>query len=200
MSKFTPKNLRFQKIIKEFLQKNQRALDVVLYGSAAKGKGEPRDVDLLVVYCGGADDKAAHELEKRLNACGVKADVEARSWNELFKTSFLPREAVLAEGVSLKNNKPLSKAFGFESFTLFKYSLKGFTPARRVQFHYALNGRRKAGGMLASVGGKKFTPVTCLVPTTKSEGFAEFLRHWKTEFKQSFVLVPAKTVDYLDLR
>ncbi|MFH0973889.1 MAG: nucleotidyltransferase domain-containing protein [Candidatus Micrarchaeota archaeon] len=200
MSKFTLKNSRFQKTIKEFLNANPSVLDVFLYGSAAKGKREPRDVDLVAVFCDKADDRAAHELEKNLKASGVKADVEARSWKELFETSFLPREAVLAEGVSLKNGRPLSEAFGFKSFTLFRYSLKGFTPTRRVQFHYALNGRKKAGGMLASVDGKKFTSSTCLAPTAKSEEFAEFLRDWKIEFKQSFVLIPAKTVNYLDLR
>jgi hypothetical protein len=189
-----------EKKVEEFLNANPAALDVFLYGSAAKGKREPNDADLLAVYCGEADDKQAHELEKNLEAAGVNADVQARSWSELFETGFLAREAILAEGVSLKTGLRLSEAFGFESFTLFKYSLKGFSVGRRVQFHYALNGRRKAKGVLESVGGKKFTQTACLIPTRESEEFAAFLRNWGIEFRQSFVLLPANTVGYLDLR
>lgn len=180
---------------KTFFKANRgKVLDVLLYGSSVKGKLEPEDVDLLVLFAGRADEHLAHDLEKDLKVKGFSADVKAKSWSELFETSFLAREAILSEAVSLINGKPLHSLFGYVSFALFKYSLAGLAGTQRVRFHYALRGRNSAG-FLEKVGGIKFTDSSVLVPTENADEFSSFLNNWKLDSSSVFVLVPEKSLE-----
>ena len=165
-------------------------IDVLLYGSTVRGKTTPRDIDLLVLFADRTDDRLAHAFEKELKKKGFSAEVQARSWAELFETGFLAREAILSDAVSLINGKFLHALFGYASYVLFRYSLKGFTKTRRVRFHYALRGRgTTAAGFLSKVKGTKLADSSVLVPVKQADEFASFLQDWQADFTQASVLM-----------
>ena len=184
------------------MKENPSVLDVFLFGSAARGKREPRDVDVLVLFKGKADSRLAHSFERELRAAGVSANVEERAWKELFEPSFRAREAVLSEAVSVVSGKRLCEAFGFTSFALFKYAPSGMGASERVKFQYALFGRRvgkrHAPGMLEAVGGKKLTAAALVVPVQKADEFTAFLTGWRVPFKRAFALFPTSVIEFGD--
>src|SRR3989344_6619553 len=120
------KNKEFSRIIEKYLEK-ENILDIVLFGSSVKGKDEPNDIDILVLYS--KEEKDIHDtaylMRKELEKIYKNIDVIAEKYNDLFSSSFLARESILSEGFSMKQKKYISDCFGYSSFILFKYKLKG---------------------------------------------------------------------------
>jgi len=52
------KNKEFSRIIEKYLEK-ENILDIVLFGSSVKGKDEPNDIDILVLYS--KEEKDIHD-------------------------------------------------------------------------------------------------------------------------------------------
>src|SRR3989344_1739284 len=67
MSKILLKNIKFLYEINEFYNKNKdKIIDIILFGSAIKGKENPRDIDLLILFKEKKDLDLSYELKKRL--------------------------------------------------------------------------------------------------------------------------------------
>jgi predicted nucleotidyltransferase len=166
--------------------------DIIIYGSAVKGKSEPRDIDIVIFSA--AQAKRMLELAQLLkqkieNSMNVTADVRAINLSELFDTSFLARHWIISEGVSLLHNKKLSEILGFESLVMFIFSARNLNHAEKTRFQYALKGRRNAVGMIADTKGQHLSPGMVLVPVENSIIFESFLKSWKLDYSKKIILI-----------
>ena len=179
------------RIVKRFYSlEKEKLTDVILFGSSARGKTKPADVDVLLLFSSRVDVTVAYRLRKDLEAAGIPAQVISKTYRELFSSAFLARENILAEGMSIITGRTLAESFGYASYALIKYSLKGLNKSDRMRFYYALYGRGRSG-VLKETGSVRFSESVLLVPTENSDSIMEFLGDWKIESRNSVVLLPA---------
>src|SRR3989338_11262978 len=110
----------------EFFHKHKDILiDIILFGSTMRGKKNPQDIDIIMIFHGKKDLQLSYELRKLLEkSIGVVVDVQAKTYAELFDGKFAPREALLSEGYSLINKTLLSEGLGYTTMGLFTYKLQ----------------------------------------------------------------------------
>ena len=188
------KNKNFFKIIKEFLKKPQ-ILDIILFGSLARGKDEPRDIDLLVIYTG--KEFEGYNLRKKLESINKNIELIFKRYDDVFNPEFFAREAILSEGYSLKKKKFISESLGYDNFILFIYSLKNFNKSKRMQFYYSLYGRGKQLGMLEKSKSHKFSDKIILCPVENSETIKSFLERLGIIYRESPILIPKRMIKHL---
>jgi predicted nucleotidyltransferase len=193
------KNKKFKSEAKSFLKKNKKEIiDIMIFGSAARGKDRPKDIDVLVVFKDKVSNEIVYELRKSLEKTGLKPDIVGKTCEGMLSSGFLPREDILSDGYSLSLGRSLSESFGYRSFVLFKYGLKDLNQSERIRFHYALMGRGGNGSMIKKLDGIKFTSAVVLVPVGSSEPFEEFLESWGIKSKKTRILIPAKTLEFVN--
>ena len=189
------KNTNFLSKTKKFYEKNkEEVLDIILFGSAIKGKEKPADVDILMLYKSKVNLDISYELKKELSFLG-EIEIISKTYSQLFDSSISAREAVLSEGYSLIHKKFLHEGLGYSSFMLFKYRLEGMSKSRRMQFYYSLYGRT-GKGMLEELKSYKFSENTILAPMTESEKMKEYLEKW-VRFVEMPILMPSRLLGIL---
>ncbi len=167
-------------------------LDIILFGSFRKGKNKPQDIDVLILFKEKKNQDISYSLRKGLEKkVDLPIQIITRTYAELFQETFPAREGILANGYSLIHKKSLAECFGFESRVLFQYELKGKNKSERMQFYYALYGRKKEG-VLALFGAKKYSNTLILCPSETAKGLADFFEYWKMEWKEMPVLIPKR--------
>lgn len=180
--------LKMQKrlsLIKKWIKKS-KVIDVILFGSSVRGKTKAGDIDLCILIRD-EDEKKSIDLVDSLGKLLLNSHVSiltlsgAVSGNPLVKT-------LIQEGVSIRNKKFFSLLFGFSNKSLFIYSLKTFSPSKRVRFHYMLQGRGSKG-VLKEVDGRFIGSGTILVPTSKEDILKEVFDYWKVDYKIERILV-----------
>jgi len=186
------KNTRFKSRINEFFNKNKgQILDIVLFGSVVKGKENPKDIDILVIYKDKKNIDLSYELEKELKK-SYSVEITDKTYKELFSESFKARESILSEGYSLVYNQFLSEGLGYMKFVLFRYELRGFSKSDRMRFYYSLYGRGDQKGMLKEIGAVKFSDTILLCPVENSERMKEYLSGWGINFIEFPILIPSR--------
>lgn len=191
------KNKNFDTIIKKYL-KIEGILDIIIFGSFTKGKDVPNDLDILVLFSK-IDSNISYNLRKELEKLFPNVDVIDKDYAGLYSSSFLAREAILAEGYSLRERNFLHQIMGYSSFYLFKYQLKGLNKVKRMQFYYGLYGRGDQKGILNKYQCIKFSEGTLLVPIQFSENIKEFFENWKLNCSFFSVLIKEKDMGKLKL-
>jgi len=188
------KNTRFKSEIKRFYQKNRETvIDIVLFGSAVKGKTKPNDLDILLIFKSKVILDLSYTLRKSLEKLGFKAEITSRTYQGLFTPDFKAREAFLIEGYSLVQNKFISRGLGFNNFILFEYNLKSLNKSQRMMFYYALHGRKKTdSGILQKLDSKKFSENLILTPVAREELMKDFLNSWELDFQEIPALIPQR--------
>ena len=186
-------NTKFLSEVNTFFKEHEEEIiDIILFGSAVKGKEKPRDIDLLVLFKTKKNLDLSYELRKRLERIDLNAEITAKSYKELFESSFIAREAILSEGYSLILQKFISAGFGYVNFVLFKYELIGFSKSERMRFYYSLYGRGKEDGMLKQLKAIKFSETILLCPINKEDMMKEYLGGWKIRYKEFPIMVPER--------
>ena len=193
MSNRLLKNTAFLSKTKEFYESNkEEVLDIVLFGSAIKGKEKPADIDILVVYKAHINLDLSYKLKKKLSFVG-EIETTSKTYAQLFEPSFLAREVFLNEGYSLIKRKFLHEGLGYSSLVLYKYDLTGLNKTKRMQFYYSLYGRT-GKGMLEELRSFKFSENLILTPITESERMKEYLQKW-AQFIEIPILMPLRLVE-----
>jgi len=175
--------------IKIWIKKN-KVIDIILFGSSVRGNLEPKDIDICILI---QDFEEKNSLELINSLSLVTDNLTTKYHFTILKvSSFLSgntlTKTLLSEGYSLRHNKPLSEVFGFQSKSMFVYSLKHYTPSKRVQFHYLLNGRYGSVGILKEVKGYIVSNGTIIVPTTKEDLLKKILNQWNVSYKITRIL------------
>lgn len=188
------KNTKFKSKILDFFRKNKEILDIIIFGSAVKGKEKPNDIDVLVLFKDKKDLDISYELKKSLEKeFKLNFEIVSKSYNEVFSISFKAREAIISEGYSVVYSRYISEGFGYNAFMLFKYSLKGLNKSQRMRFYYSLYGRTKEQkGVLSVLNAKKFSESLILCPLEKINQMDGFFENWKISFESFPVLIPSR--------
>jgi len=187
------KNKEFCKITEKFLEK-ENVLDLILFGSSIKGKSEPNDIDIIIIYSKKSKDneESTYNLKKEFGAIDKKIELIEKDYEELFSPTFVAREAFISEGFSIKRKEFISKTLGYSSFVLFKYALRNLNASRRMQFYYSLYGRGKEEGMLKKNNAHKFSNEVILSSVQNSEIFKDFFEKWKIEYLEFPIIIPER--------
>lgn len=165
--------------------------DVVIYGSAVKGKAHPRDTDIMIIFRKGTLKERlekAQRIKRRVDAPG-KLDVKAVLLEELFDPAFFARSGILLEGISIKDSKPIAQKLGFDGFALFVYSLQNKSHTDKVKFNYILSGRNGDKGIIAHLQGTHLAPGVILIPMKHSLEFEDVLNMHHVQFTRKNMLV-----------
>jgi len=177
--------LKFKKFALE-----KEVFDIILYGSFARGREKPRDIDILLIFeKTSLKERMVVQREfKKLLGNEFNFDVKSINLFEMFDKDFLARQGILVEGHSLIFDRPFSERIGFKGFSLFSYSLSDLNHSSKTKFTYALIGRNTQG-MIKNVGGEHLGRGVVIVPIENSEIFEDFLKKWKVSYKKKEVLV-----------
>ncbi len=190
------KNKKFRSTIKEFYEKDKDIIiDVLLFGSIAKGKRKPGDIDILIIGSKKISTDKVYELRKKLKKISLEFSIKVVTYQDLFSSSFLAREAFLSESYSLITNLFVAQGLGFSNFYLFKYDLKDLNKSKRMLFYYSLYGRNKKSGMLNVLNAIKFSNSILLVPVEKAEEAKEYFDNIKVKFIDIPILIPSRIVE-----
>lgn len=159
------------------LSKNPKVREIIVFGSAAKGKRKPGDVDVAII----TEEKLRFkELSPRFHAVHL-------TYEELLSTTIF--KTLLSEGVTLKG-KPFSERFGIKPMILYWYDLAKLDKIRKVRFSHALFGR-KNNGLLREAGGKNLGKGAIIVPVSKDEIIKDFFKTWKINFYRARIFMEA---------
>ena len=169
--------------------------DIVLFGSAMKGKDKPGDIDILIIFTKEVNKKIERALHTELAI--PTADVQSITLKELEGNGFVAKEGIYLEGLSLVHNQPLRDSLGFYSVAFIKYSLESIQGSPRVKFYYALQGRKDQKGFLQEIGATRYTDNTLLCPYSLVEPVKTFLDHWNIGYKVTPALVPKRLIPIL---
>ncbi len=159
------------------LLKNKEVIDIIIFGSVLKGKALPRDIDIAII---------TENPEK------IKSPPEFHASIIHPKDFFINVPSIvstlLKEGYSLKNNKPLSEAYGFSSKSLFVYHLSALTPSKKVRIVNLLKGSKEKG-MVEKNKGKWLANQTFLIPLESEHLFTSFFINMNVKFQKFNVLI-----------
>jgi predicted nucleotidyltransferase len=188
MSEEYPKSLVSRS--REFRKKNPEILDIIIYGSSATGKSNPRDIDIMLLFKDvqlGKRLTYAQEFKTAIRGEFPGADVKTMNLMDLFDRNFLARQGILLSGVSLITKERMCEKLGFRAYAIFSYNLKGMDHNQKTKFNYALNGRL-AEGVLKSLKGISLGRGSVKIPVESGSEFEEFLEGWKVRYKKEHVL------------
>jgi len=161
--------------------------DIILYGSSVKGKHKPADIDILVIFRRGTLRERLNAIQDIKKKLGIDADYKQILIEDLFSDSFFARTGVLLEGLSARQQKPLSQILGFYACTLFWYTLENFTHTQKVKFNYVLAGRNKKG-LIEEFEGFRLASGVVKIPISKSFEFEEVLKSHSVKYLKKNIL------------
>jgi predicted nucleotidyltransferase len=171
-------------------RKSKNLFDIVIYGSAAKGKTHPEDLDIIAIFLAGS-------LRERLNLIQemkaslettVKIDFKQMLLSDFFAPEFSARAGILSEGISLFHDCPFASLLGLRASALFWYDLTNKTHTEKVGLNYLLSGRGKNPGILKELGGERLVAGALKIPISRSIEFEEILKARKVSYKKSIAL------------
>ncbi len=168
------------KICRSLIKNNLK--DIVIFGSAVKGKASPEDVDICLLF-DTADNRIVESVDSALTHAGFKAHVSKLEYKDLFGSELW--KTLLHEGFSIKENKMLSETIGIEPFILYEYGLIGLIKTQKQSFAHALFGSGGRASFLKSISGRRIGKNAVAAPVQKSEELRAFLETWKIKYKAS---------------
>ena len=186
------KNIKLKNELKKFSKNFDELLDVIVFGSVIKGKSDPSDIDILVLFEKKVDKRIEYELRKILESYYSNISIISKTKSTVLDSSFAARESILFEGFSLLTKDNLAQKYGFSSVGMFKYDFKDWDKLNKTKFYYALNGRGSGSGVIDSVNGIKLSDSVVLIPLENIEQFRDFLDSWRLEHIYVPILIPKR--------
>jgi len=164
-----------------------KIVDILLFGSFARSKSRPGDIDIAVVLKD-ISQKDLLLLQKDIRKL-YPDDVHLNLIRivDLLYSSML--RTLIQEGTSLLDSRRFNHKIGYESKIIFSISLADLEKSRKVLFYYALKGKGKNKGMLEESDGEEIGRAVYIIPINKSDEFREFLDNWNVEFLSKNILI-----------
>lgn len=162
--------------------KKYKIQDIIIFGSAVKGKTAPRDIDVALLV----KEKNEKMIEAVKDEVGknidYKIDFAILSIEDIYSSVWL---SLIKEGFSVAKGKFLHEVYGIEPSVLFKYNLKSLDRVKKVQFDRGLN------EILKDAKGTRLLRTIVLIPLKNSLRFEDFLKTWKLEYEaRRYELLP----------
>lgn len=179
---------RLSELSRTYLNKNKDIIDIVLFGSAAKGKLGPGDIDAaLIAKKSSSRAELTSGFTRFLSQNGFDVHVTTLFVEDILSEPLW--SALIHDGVSLINQESLSQRWGYKPQTLFEFDASKLSNSDRVRFQYALVGRDGKGGLVHDVGGEKIGGNVIIAPVSKESTAMSFFDLWDVPSKIKRVLV-----------
>lgn len=154
---------------------NKNIIDLIVFGSFAKNKINPGDIDIAAIIRERFD---MGDLKRNLSEIGnihlqivTLEDYDKFIWITLIK-----------EGYSVRHNRYLHEIYNIKPAVLFKYDLRKLTLSNKVMFERAIKNFKNI---------QKLSNRVVLVPIRYSDEFKSFLRRWNIDIESSeYELLP----------
>ena len=176
--------LKLKNKVKRFV--NKELVDIVVFGSAVKGKTIPKDIDVCLIFKNNIDLGIVRNISKVL---GDNFHVSHLIVDNFFTKMHNLAKSVFFEGVSLITGKKLAEQYSLKSYSLFYYSLSGMKKSDKVRFVYLIKGRGKEKGLVKHFNGLFLVPSCFLVPLEKDSEIIEILNKWKIKFHRKKIML-----------
>jgi predicted nucleotidyltransferase len=159
------------------LLSNKEILDIIIFGSAIKGKTEPRDIDIALIT-----RNIKPEVLEGFHISILSPDDFFINPPNLINT-------LLREGYSLKHNKNFAEVYRFSNRVLFKYELKGMKPSEKVMLVNFLRGKKSEKGLVKENNGEWLANQIFVIPTENEFIFEKFFLNKNVKFNKFYVLM-----------
>ena len=174
--------------------KNDEIADIVIFGSYMKGKDNPNDIDLLIIFKEKINKDIEYGIKKKLSD---KFDINSITLKEFMGDDFIAKEGIFLEGYSISKNKRVSEILSMNSFALIKYNISEIKGSNRTRFYYALLGRNNNEGFLKRLNAKKLSDNIIICKYEDIEKVKEFLYNWNIEYEIIPALIPSRLKEIL---
>jgi predicted nucleotidyltransferase len=181
-----------KKTLKKVIEKEKEVHDIVVFGSAIRGKEKPRDIDVLVIFKKNVNKEIEYQIRKEIGKRYETVSIISKTVITLFDAAFDARESILFEGKSLLTGATMGEQYGYAPLGMFKYRFKEWSKLQKTKYYHALNGRNGKKGVAQGLGCVKLSDGIILVPLHNIEEFRSFLKLWKLEFLYIPALIPAR--------
>lgn len=185
-------NTNLTKKLKKIVSANPEIEDILLFGSVVRGKKNPQDIDILILFKVTVQKSVEYTIRKILEQYYPTVSIVSKTNKDALDPAFDVRESILFEAKSLLSGRYNSSKYGFNSLGLFRYDFKDWNKLTKTKFYYALNGRGTSSGVISSLGCIKLSDSLVVVPLHSIESFREFLEFWKLEYKFIPLLLPER--------
>lgn len=183
------KSRQLQKL-RPILKSDPRIWDLVLFGSSVRGKLRPGDLDVAIIF------NCLLKLDEKLSISQTVKEKLGEGWqvigvdlNDFTDEGFVARTGIIAEGYSIRRNKPVSTLLGFTPTALFTYSLEALSNTDRTRLKYALSGRKKEEGLLPKWGGTYLGKGCIQVPVEHMDELKELFERYEIRFTARKTLI-----------
>lgn len=172
--------------------KTKEVVDIIVFGSAVKGKLLPKDIDICVVLR--EDNIAIHtyvvtKIEEIAEKLKVETHISIVTVDNFFTSPHSLIRTILKEGISLITGKAVAEQYGLVSCTLYSYSLAGVDASKKVRFVYTVKGRKGEKGFVNKIGGEWIADSCFVVPVKKDYEIVELLKQWDIRFMRKPILL-----------
>ena len=113
--------IQLGKISRTASKKYAEIEDIILFGSFMRGKANPDDIDILVLFKNKVNKDIEYEIKKSLSNIIKNISIISKTAETAKEASFDGREGMLFEGYSLINSRFIASDSGFASFLFFLY-------------------------------------------------------------------------------
>jgi|SRR3989344_4727768 len=184
MSKKSKSYSIIKKECKKYLNKN--IVDILLFGSMARGKYDVKDIDICVIFREKQDVSLINALSNILENKGINAHISMLVIDEFFTRPHSLIRTLLKEGKSLLTNKDLSENLGLEINALYIYNLTSLKKSDRVKFTYLIRGRNDEGFVRKNKG--YFLAPSCFViPIAHDHEIKQILELWNVKYSRKII-------------
>lgn len=162
-------------------------LDILLFGSATKGKDQPNDIDLCLIFRNKIDLQLVKSIETML---GENYHLSSLTADNFFTEIHSLARTILFEGQSIISGKSLAENFGLKASLLYSYDLSSESSSKKVRFVYLLRGRNGSIGLVKEWMGDFISNSAFIVPIKKDKVVQEVFDAWKIRYcRKKFLLM-----------
>lgn len=163
-----------KKGLESVLKRYKEIRDIVLFGSALKGKAMPVDIDVAIVM----QDK---NMESVKNILKNIQDIDAKLHIEFLNPEDVYLERVgltiLTEGYSIKENKFIRDILNIKPKEMIIYSINDMPHNEKLKFGRAIR------NVLKTVNGEKMGTGNIVVPIEQAGYIDDFMGIWGIKYK-----------------
>lgn len=156
---------------------NKEIIDVIVFGSFAKGKEDYNDIDIAIISQEEVDFK-----EEGIHLSKLKPI-------DFFITPSSITNTLIREGYSLKHKKEFSESWNFKSKILFNYDLKNLKNTSKVRIVNLLRGNKNNKGMVDIYKGVWLSNGVFTINIENEYLFDSFFKENNINFTKSYILI-----------
>ncbi len=164
-------------------------VDIILFGSAVKGKYLPKDIDICIIFKNKPIPEILKEIEEKAKKTKLNIHISTLTAKNFFTAPHSLIKTILKEGRSILTKKTISEIYGLSAYSLYTYSLTKMTPTEKVRFIYTVKGRKNEKGFVKKIGGEWITDSCFIIPINKDSEIQKLLKRWNIQYKRKNVLL-----------